>query len=311
MSYWWVNQNKTYKEETEGNFMWSPKRNIDGSRQVFYDTMLQVVPGDIVFSSFRKDLRSIGVVTGKAQTSPQPDFKNAGLNWSNVGWLVPVYYCALATPIRPKDHIDVLRPLLPKKYSPLQESGRGQQAYLIPLSDGLANALIHTIGQPYFDALASVTGFPASPDEDPNSVPEDLEEAPDTEKEQIIRARRGQGLFRSQVLLVERSNGCRVTKVTDSKHLRASHIKPWKVSTNAERLKGQNGLLLSPHIDHLFDQGYITFSNDEKLIVVPEARDKLLDKWGIDAGVPVGTFSREQQAFLEFHRVEIFKGQWP
>jgi hypothetical protein len=45
--------------------------------------------------------------------------------------------------------------------------------------------------------------------------------------------------------------------------------------------------------------------------VVPEARDNLLDQWGIDAGTRVGEFNRDQQAFLEFHRAEIFKGQWP
>jgi len=83
------------------------------------------------------------------------------------------------------------------------------------------------------------------------------------------------------------------------------------VANDSERLSGFNGLLLSPHIDHLFDKGYISFSNDERLLVVPEARDNLLDKWGIDAGAGVGTFNRNQQAFLEFHRLEVFKGQWP
>ena len=75
-----------------------------------------------------------------------------------------------------------------------------------------------------------------------------------------------------------------------------------------ERLNGKNGLLLSPHIDHLFDQGYISFSNSEQLLVVPEARANLLDKWGIDAGTNVGTFDRDQQAFLDYHRANVFRG---
>ena len=199
---------------------------------------------------------------------------------------------------------------MPQKYSPLQESGRGQQAYLIPLSEQLSDALIQRIGQSYFDALASITGFPSSPDEDSSPfLDEELEDTPETEREQVVRARRGHGLFRSQVLLVEKGNGCRITKVTDSKHLRASHIKPWKVSSNPERLSGENGLLLSPHVDHLFDQGYISFSNDERLLVVPKARDELFDKWGLNVGVRVGKFNREQQAFLEYHRVNVFRGK--
>jgi hypothetical protein len=90
--------------------------------------------------------------------------------------------------------------------------------------------------------------------------------------------------------------------------LRASHIKPWRDATNPERLNGSNGLLLSPHIDHLFDQGYISFSNNEELLIVPAVRVSLLDKWGIDAGTRVGEFNREQQAFLDYHRATVFKG---
>jgi hypothetical protein len=68
--------------------------------------------------------------------------------------------------------------------------------------------------------------------------------------------------------------------------LKASHIKPWRDAT---------------------DMGYITFSSSQELMLVPEVRVKLLDAWGIDAGVRVGEFSREQNAFLEYHRVNVFK----
>jgi putative restriction endonuclease len=95
--------------------------------------------------------------------------------------------------------------------------------------------------------------------------------------------------------------------VSDAKHLKASHIKPWRDSTDPERLDGANGLLLSPQIDHLFDEGYITFSHNQELVTVPEIRDKLLDAWGIDAGVRVGDFSREQNAYLNYHREHVFK----
>src|SRR5688572_7152396 len=106
--------------------------------------------------------------------------------------------------------------------------------------------------------------------------------------------------FRSNVLL--REEFCRVTRVDEPRHLKASHIKPWRDATDTERLDGANGLLLSPHIDHLFDEGYITFSSSQELLVVPEVREKLLDAWGIDGGVRVGDFSRRQNAYLDYHR---------
>jgi putative restriction endonuclease len=128
-----------------------------------------------------------------------------------------------------------------------------------------------------------------------------------TFREQVIRARRGQGVFRSNVLL--REEYCRVTKVHDGRHLKASHIKPWRDASDTERLDGSNGLLLSPHIDHLFDEGYVTFSNRQELLVLPEVKGELLDAWGIDEGVNVGEFSREQNGYLDYHRANVFKGR--
>ena len=70
--------------------------------------------------------------------------------------------------------------------------------------------------------------------------------------------RRGGGrVFKSNVRLNE--NKCRVTGITDQRLLIASHIKPWAVSSDKEKLDGCNGLLLSPR---LFERGLISFGND-------------------------------------------------
>jgi len=304
MRYWWVNQNQTFRDEVQGNFMWSPKANANGARNQFYDNMQRVAPGDIVFSFCDTRIKAVGVATGTAQTSPKPDFGSAGLNWSKEGWFVPVYYSTFETPIRPKDRIAALRPVLPAKYSPLQVDGDGlQSVYLAEIPELMAAVLIDAIGQAYFDALSALTGFPSTPDVEDEAEP--VIDVGPTFKEQLIKARRGQGVFRANVLLIEAR--CRVTGVSDPKHLRASHIKPWRNASNEERLKGQNGLMLSPHIDHLFDQGYLSFSPSERLLIVPDVRIELLDKWGIDADRAVGSFSREQQAFLEYHRAHVFR----
>jgi putative restriction endonuclease len=307
MRYWWVNQNQTYREEIRGNFMWSPKANANGARNQFYENMRQVAPGDIVFSFRDTRIQAVGVVTGSAQTAPKPDFGKAGLNWSNEGWFVPVYYCGLESPLRPKDHISILRHFLPARYSPLQSNGDGlQSVYLAEVPEPMAEALVGLIGQAYFDAFAELTTFPSAPDAEETDDPGLVSDFGPTFKEQLVKARRGQGVFRSSVLLSETE--CRVTRVSDPKHLRASHIKPWRDANNAERLDGSNGLLLSPHIDHLFDQGYISFSNSEELLIVPGVRTTLLDKWGIDAGARVGEFNQKQQEFLDYHRANVFKG---
>jgi hypothetical protein len=195
---------------------------------------------------------------------------------------------------------------LPAKYSPLQPTGDGlQSVYLAEVPQAMADALNGLIGQAYWDAYATIAAFQAvEPLEIEPPTPDRTLPGP-TFRDQIVRARRGQGVFRANVLL--REERCRVTGVDEPRHLKASHIKPWREATDAERLDGANGLLLSPHIDHLFDEGYITFSANQELVLVPEVRDKLLDAWGIDGGVRVGDFTREQSAYLDYHRSNIFR----
>ena len=80
-----------------------------------------------------------------------------------------------------------------------------------------------------------------------------------TERTAIIQSRVGQGEFRKS--LMDKYNGrCIITGIDHPKLLVASHIKPWAVSTNAERLSVNNGLLLSATYDRLFDSGLITFN---------------------------------------------------
>jgi hypothetical protein len=124
---------------------------------------------------------------------------------------------------------------------------------------------------------------------------------PPTAREAIITARRGQGLFKQRVMAIERF--CRITRVDNPTHLRASHCKPWRDSTNNERLDGENGLLLTPSIDHLFDRGFISFQDDGQLIVSPVADASSLERMGVPTRetVNVGAFSSGQRRFLEYH----------
>jgi hypothetical protein len=84
----------------------------------------------------------------------------------------------------------------------------------------------------------------------------------------------------------------------------ASHNRPWRDCSNAERLDGENGLLLTPSIDHLFDRGFIGFEGDGNLIISPVAHRPSLEKMGIDmrGAVNVGAFTAGQRDFLEYHR---------
>jgi len=79
-----------------------------------------------------------------------------------------------------------------------------------------------------------------------------------------------------------------------------------KVPAHVERLDGENGLLLTPTIDHLFDRGFISFEDDGRLLVSPVADAVSLRRMGVPAEADVGGFSRAQGRYLEFHRDEVF-----
>ena len=95
----------------------------------------------------------------------------------------------------------------------------------------------------------------------------------------------------------------------DRSHRRASHIKPWRVCADAEKLDGNSGLLLSPHVDHLFDRGYISFTYAGDILVADAFDQRVLRIWGISTPCNVGSFRPEQCKYLAYHRQEVFKGR--
>lgn len=133
--------------------------------------------------------------------------------------------------------------------------------------------------------------------------------ATSTRRETEVRTK--QRLFRERLIGVEK--GCRLTGIEDLRFLRASHIKPWADSTHSERVDGENGLLLAPHADLLFDRGWISFSSSGRLLVSNDLPTDIQARLGLnlDASLRYGNFSRKQLNFLEFHRDVIFEKSVP
>jgi len=126
-----------------------------------------------------------------------------------------------------------------------------------------------------------------------------------TEKNSIIKTRIGQGVFKKKLEEIECN--CKVCGLKNRDLLIASHIKPWKDCNSIERLDDNNGFLLCPIHDALFDKGYISFEDNGKIIV-----SQLLD---IDCYNLLSINGREQikltnknRIYLKWHRENIFKG---
>ena len=309
MRYWWVNQNQTYKHEVQGGFLWSPKRRSDGGRNHFYDTMTEVRPGDLVFSFCDTQIKAVGVAQGPAESVSKPAFGSVGDNWSDEGWLVPVEFNLAEHPVRPKDIIDELAPHLPEKYAPLQHNGNGNQGvYLAEVSEAFAQVLLANMNlDPEAIAAAEpIDEADATADEQAQHALQGRTDIGETQKQQLVLSRRGQGVFKANVRLNE--TRCRMTGIADLHFLIASHIKPWRDCTDLEKLDGCNGLLLSPHVDRLFDRGLISFADDGAVLKSPQLPDGLLSAWGLEKVANVGPFKAGQAAYLAVHRSSYFKG---
>ena len=138
-----------------------------------------------------------------------------------------------------------------------------------------------------------------------NKIKSDLSIAK-TEREAIIKARVGQGLYR-RLLLEKYVDGCIITHVKIPEILIASHIKPWSVSDNVERISESNGFILSATYDRLFDQGLISFQNDGKILISSMISNDNATCLRLERGKTYDIkYNPKMNEFLEYHRDLIF-----
>jgi putative restriction endonuclease len=165
------------------------------------------------------------------------------------------------------------------------------------------NTTGHTM---YSNALARYDEFlkesqPKTIEDDIDSIVRSPNLSP-TEKTALISARIGQGGFRTK--LIQYWKGCSATRFSDAKMLIASHIKPWHMSDNAERLDVYNGFLFLPNLDRAFELGYISFTDDGTIIISPALKDR--KSIGVDQSLRIKV-APEHMKYLDYHRTWKFK----
>lgn len=325
--FWWVNHKQTFNQEIEHQYLWSPKTSKNGVRNRFYDNMRAANPGDLVLSYANQLIRYVGRVADFAFTAPKPsEFGSTGAYWNNEGWLLPVFWTRLDPPVRPKDLLPLIGPMLPERYSPIQAStGNGNQGvYLTAIPQEIFDVVT---AHAHIDEIQLHAGganrltFRNVKDELDDRVEAVIRNdltLGDTVRTATIQARRGQGTFRSNVEKMEKA--CRLTGITNPALLIASHIMPWRsCETPTQRLDGANGLLLTPDADLLFDRGFISFEDSGEVRVSPRFAQDDLRRLGLgerawkqlgfsEAPMPwlAKGFSDNQQAYLTYHRAQVY-----
>lgn len=145
-------------------------------------------------------------------------------------------------------------------------------------------------------------------EEDPDEpIDEPIDSFEGAKQKAIRESRKGQGKYRAGLL--DQMTSCPITGISDERLLIASHIKPWRSSSDDEKIDPCNGYLLSPLFDRLFDQGYITFTEDKKVHL-----SHVISNWNYGIiGIKENQFfpkilmDDKRKEYLDFHRRNVFK----
>ena len=201
---------------------------------------------------------------------------------------------------------DILE-LQDNKYAPFNKSGRGNTDYLFRVSKELANFFFEIIEatNPVLKRKFQIEDNLQV--ENIKQIENDLNSIitlDKTEKETIIKSRIGQSAFKKALLTIEKK--CRICGVRDERFLVASHIKPWSESNNQERLDVNNGLLLCPNHDALFDKRYISFAETGKVMVKQNLDSTTKMFLNINDTMRINLNER-QQNYMKWHREKFLE----
>jgi putative restriction endonuclease len=288
----WVNQGGTYLDERSAGLLWAPERNRDGAKLIHWESLADVQPGDVVFTYSNSHVRGYAVASSGVVLMSRPYAAGSEYSPSQGGRAVFCTYHDLRMPI-PLSVVttksDLKAELQSGRNPVLDVRGKVAQKYLCEISQRAAML------------LAEVLDFSL----DVKRGPEEAL-APTTVL-RLADARLGQGKFRDDLFSCFEGS-CAVTGLAISELLRASHIKPWTVSNNTERLDPANGVLLAAGVDAAFDRGYIGFGNDGSLLLKPLMGRQQCAALGIPSttfALPSTYLTQARQRYLAFHRVRF------
>ena len=124
-----------------------------------------------------------------------------------------------------------------------------------------------------------------------------------TERKGLVTSRVGQGYYRQQI--IEKWGGkCPITGIDVKSILISSHIVSWSESNDEERLDVENGILLSPLFDSLFDRHLISFQDTGEIIVSNILNEENVKRIGLSGDIKISV-TEGMKKYLKIHRSKL------
>ncbi|MFJ7935626.1 HNH endonuclease [Sporosarcina sp. NPDC096371] len=301
-----VMQGQTYQEEKELGMIWSREQDSGGSLPHSWLRVMEVNEGDRIFHYVKGDIVAISVATSDCQAARRPSSKPHDAEWEGNGYLVELDYHELEVPVNVRSKFDVILPLLPIKYSPFQADANGNQGYLYPCNEELSIKLLELISDSNIyqvdeEQLELAIGTVRQTER--NTFIPMLAE---TETEVKTKIRLGKQKFR-QGLLPLWAQKCALCDIELPELLRASYSKPWKDSTDFERVDPSNGVLLCCNHHALYENGLIAFDGQGRLHISSQIPEEDYEKYGIRPKMKIAR-NEKNKPFYKWHKRNVFKG---
>ncbi len=293
-SYYWVNLGDSHREVAEYRFLWAPSHTLDKNGRRVVSAGWKAVPkvrqGDIIFCYFDGKIKYLATSTCNAYEAKRPE-NRAFHKWKKEGYKIDVELEVLIEPLDTQSISERFIARFNQNCTPklFTSQGRVGENYMIAIPQEAAAFLLQEC-------------------EIEKVIPVDLgnaEKTKDTsekrERDAIAKARIGQGRFR-QDLLEYWCGTCPLTQVDVASLLIASHIVPWRLSNNSEKVDKFNGFVFSPSVDRLFDKGFISFDDDGGVLQRNDVPTLLLQKLGIPSEARISGLQHEHINYLKRHR---------
>ena len=300
MKFFWVNLGATFNEVNQGGFLWAPlystiERN-DGSLRArtnrHWDVVDEVHTGDIIFCVKDKQITRVAEAQANAYNAERPSTRGFH-QWNKDGRRVDV---TLRSTVRPVYRDEIAEEFLSRfnehcDPAVFTQHGTINEIYMSHIGPDAGIYLLEKAGL--------ISAFVE------RIVDEDSKrKISKTTREAIILARVGQGEFRAN--LMKRWNyRCALTGLHNPDLLVASHIVPWSMSDNDERLDTDNGLLLATHIDRLFDRGLISFCEQGRLLISDQLAPHAQQVFGLAHYQKLAHVSSGTLQYLARHRTRF------
>lgn len=292
-----VMQGETYHEEKNAGILWTPQIDKSGMVPHSWNRMQELKKGDRVFHYVKGDIVAISMVMRDCYKGEMPG-KNID------AFIAKAEYRELDSPLPVREHFEEIQPLLPQKYSPFQEDASGNSGYLYPCNEELAMQLL--------ELISSLNVFTVEE--------EQLELAievvrrtvhnplmiliAEMELEIKTKVRRYRAQYRENLQPLWQ-NGCALCGIAIEETLAASLAKPWKDSTDMERLDPFNGVLLCRNHAALFDAGLITFTGGGSIRIASRIAEHDYALYSLEKSAKLAV-SPEHAPYFRWHKRNVF-----